>query len=106
MGLPVIATDINGCNEVIESGYNGWLVPPRDVPALQSAMREAMAAPEVDREKMGQRARQRVEERFEQQSHWNRMEQFYNDLLDNRSFGVGPAFCNVRPRNARKSTKV
>jgi glycosyltransferase involved in cell wall biosynthesis len=82
LGLPVIATDINGCNEVIEPGFNGWLVPPRDAPALQSAMEEALQISCDTREKMGQQARARIQQRFEQQQHWERMADFYQSLLD------------------------
>jgi glycosyltransferase involved in cell wall biosynthesis len=37
-GRAVLATDIAGCREVIQSGVNGLLVPPKDVPALAEAM--------------------------------------------------------------------
>lgn len=87
MGLPVIATDINGCNEVIEPGFNGWLVPARDAQALQQAMQTAMQAPESERDSMGQQARERIKARFERTEHWRRMEQFYHELLENRSHG-------------------
>ncbi len=87
MALPVIATDINGCNEVIEPGFNGWLVPPRDAPALQVAMREAIHASGDTRLHMGQRARVRIQQRFEQHEHWERMVQFYQGLLSARQTG-------------------
>jgi len=35
-GLPVIATNIPGTEEVVIENYNGFLVPPRDVEALRS----------------------------------------------------------------------
>lgn len=81
MGLPVIATDINGCNEVVEPDFNGWLVPTRDAQALQQAMQTAMQTPEAERISMGQRARERIMARFERTAHWQRMEQFYRELL-------------------------
>lgn len=87
MGLPVIATDINGCNEVVEPGFNGWLVPARDANALQQAMQAAMQTPEIERTSMGQRARERIKERFERTEHWQRMEQFYRELLAERAPG-------------------
>lgn len=80
MALPVIATDISGCNEVIEPGLNGWLVPPRDALALAHAMRTACETkPEVLRV-MGLSARARVIERFERNVHWKRMLAFYQSL--------------------------
>ncbi len=38
MGIPTIATNINGCNEIILEGENGVLVPAKDENALQSKM--------------------------------------------------------------------
>jgi len=57
-GLPVIATDIRGCRQVVEDGVNGFLFPVRDVDALTSAitrvgddpdLRSAMSAASVER---------------------------------------------------------
>ncbi|WP_430869529.1 glycosyltransferase family 4 protein [Cupriavidus basilensis] len=81
VALPVIATDINGCNEVIEPGFNGWLVPPRDAPALQCAMRDAMQTSATKLQEMGSRGRERVQIRFEQRGHWERMAQLYRGML-------------------------
>lgn len=38
--LPVITTDVGGHTEVIRDGVEGWIVPPRDVPALEAALRD------------------------------------------------------------------
>jgi glycosyltransferase involved in cell wall biosynthesis len=82
MGLPVIATNINGCNEVLEPGYNGWLIPPRDMQALESSMRQAMEMPANIRAEMGRQGRVRIQQRFERKQHWERMVMFYQALLD------------------------
>jgi glycosyltransferase involved in cell wall biosynthesis len=37
-GLPVIATDIRGCRQVVDHGVNGFLFPVRDVDALTAAI--------------------------------------------------------------------
>jgi len=81
MEVPVIATDINGCNEVIKRGCNGWLVPPHDAAALGEAMAEACRTTAARRQSMGRRARERVCARFERLSHWERMAAFYHGLL-------------------------
>lgn len=81
MRLPVIATNINGCNEAIKPDCNGWLVPSRDVQALQEAMQAAMDTPGSLMREMGDHARQRVIERFEQRDHWQRMVDFYKEEL-------------------------
>ncbi|HZN13559.1 MAG TPA: glycosyltransferase [Acidimicrobiales bacterium] len=43
-GLPVIATEVGGCGELVDAGVTGWLVPPRSPIALADAIREALAA--------------------------------------------------------------
>lgn len=80
MCLPVIATDISGCNEVITPGFNGWLVPPRDASALFDAMNAALDTPKERLVEMGERGRERVKQRFERAEHWARMRAFYEEL--------------------------
>jgi glycosyltransferase involved in cell wall biosynthesis len=82
MEVPVIATDINGCNEIIEPGFNGWLVPPCDAQALAEAMKQAMQMPASMLSTMGKHARDRIQQYFEQRQHWERMQEFYQGLLD------------------------
>jgi glycosyltransferase involved in cell wall biosynthesis len=82
MRLPVIATDIGGCNEVITPGLNGWLVQPADADALYAAMNTALALPKEALLVMGQSARQRIAERFERTEHWERMRRFYQELAN------------------------
>jgi glycosyltransferase involved in cell wall biosynthesis len=45
-GLPVVATQIAGIPELVESGVNGELVPPGNVAALADALRRVLADPE------------------------------------------------------------
>jgi glycosyltransferase involved in cell wall biosynthesis len=37
-GVPVVATDIRGCRQVVQDGITGLLVPPRDPVALARAV--------------------------------------------------------------------
>ncbi len=57
-GLPVVATDIRGCRQVVEPGVNGFLFPVGDVDALTAAitsigsdpgLRERMSAGSIER---------------------------------------------------------
>ncbi len=47
MGLPLITTDSPGCNDVVEDGVNGCLVPARDPAALSRAIGDLLNQPEV-----------------------------------------------------------
>jgi len=38
-GIPVVSTDISGIPELIKHGYNGWMVPEKDVNALVGMLR-------------------------------------------------------------------
>src|SRR5690554_3274178 len=40
MGLPSIVSNINGCNEIIEEGANGTIIPVKNVDALQQIMKK------------------------------------------------------------------
>lgn len=44
-GLPVIATRVGGSTEIVESGRNGLLVPPRDTAALRQALSLLLSDP-------------------------------------------------------------
>src|SRR5690606_36362314 len=64
MGLPVVATDIRGCREVVDPGRNGLLVPVGDPRALREAMEE-LADPQV-RRRLSAGARTKAEEAFDE----------------------------------------
>lgn len=64
MGRPVITTDVPGCRDTVIDGFNGFMVPPRDVPALVTAMERFINEPQLI-ERFGQASRQLAEERFD-----------------------------------------
>ena len=80
MGKPVIASDINGCNEVIVNDFNGWLVPPRDVSALAERMVHVMSLSPDERKKLGSNGRARVVERYEQTAYRRKLLKFYREV--------------------------
>jgi glycosyltransferase involved in cell wall biosynthesis len=55
-GLPVIATTATGAEEIIVHGESGFLVAPRDVPAITSRL-QSLASDEVLRRRIADRAR-------------------------------------------------
>lgn len=62
-GRPTITTDTPGCRDTITNGFNGFLVPPKDEQALQSAMKFFIENPGKILE-MGRNARAFSEEHF------------------------------------------
>ena len=66
MGLPVVATDIRGCRQVVDDGVTGTLVPVGDARALAEAIAK-LADDEARRQQMGEAARERAQTEFDQQ---------------------------------------
>jgi len=64
MKLPVVSTTMGAIPEIIEDGVSGLLVPPRDERALAAATARVLSDACL-REKLGNNARRRVEERFD-----------------------------------------
>jgi sugar transferase (PEP-CTERM/EpsH1 system associated) len=59
-GLPVVATDVGGTEELVEDGRTGLLVPPSDPAAFAAALAD-LAKDEAKRHSMGLAGRQRME---------------------------------------------
>ena len=64
MGRAIVTTDAPGCRETVVDGRNGFLVPPRDVDALEAAMERFIVEPSLI-EPMGAASRRLAEERFD-----------------------------------------
>lgn len=79
MGLPSIVTDINGCNEIIVSGKNGVIIPPKDEQALYEAMSWFLDHPDKVRE-MAANARPMIASRYEQKMVWEALLEEYKTL--------------------------
>src|SRR5205823_745017 len=60
---PMVATRVGGIPELVRDGESGFLVPPRDPPALTRALRVVLSNPERA-SAMGQAARAQVEREF------------------------------------------
>ncbi len=66
MGLPVVASDIRGCREVVEHGVTGLLVPPGDAEALAEAELRLAGSPD-ERAAMAAAAIAKARRDFDQQ---------------------------------------
>jgi glycosyltransferase involved in cell wall biosynthesis len=63
-GRAIVTTDTPGCRDIVQDGYNGLLVPPRDVQRLTSALRDLLADP-VRRREMGENGHERARREFD-----------------------------------------
>jgi glycosyltransferase involved in cell wall biosynthesis len=80
MGLPSIVTDINGCNEIIEDGRNGLIIPPKDTKALQEKMLRLMEDEPLYKH-LASNSREMITSRYEQKLVWEALLDEYKSLL-------------------------
>ena len=79
MELPCIVTDINGCNEIIEEGVNGLIIPPGNKEQLQAKMQLLLENSDL-RNRLKQNARQMISSRYEQKALWEALLEEYKNL--------------------------
>lgn len=83
LGVPCITTNIIGCNEIIQDGVNGKIIPPRDENALYSAMKWFYEHQDDEVKEMAKCARPMIVERYEQLEIWQALLKEYQTLVDN-----------------------
>lgn len=78
-GLPPLITDVGGARDAIDHGENGWLIPPDDPAALSAALIHLLGdAP--SRQRLGERARERVQREFSLPVIATRLRALYSSL--------------------------
>ena len=82
-GLPVIASDIPGNQEIIEDGITGLLVPPDKVNALAEAIERLVLDRELG-ERLGRRAREQVRENYSEERYIAEHVALYRRLAQSR----------------------
>jgi len=82
MNLPQIATNINGCNEIVIPQVSGILVPPKDIHALFTAMKQ-MSEDYEFRKKIILSSRSTIVNRYSRKEILKLLEQEYYELLIN-----------------------
>lgn len=79
-GCAVLSTDVGGIPEVITSGKNGLLVPPREPRQMAEAI-EQLVCNQLLRESLGHSARETVTDRFSWSAIGNEYERLYQEVL-------------------------
>lgn len=65
VGIPLVSTDVGGCNEVIVEGKNGYLCESNEPGALSQAMLKVMQKNSEERALMGKMSREIIVEKFD-----------------------------------------
>lgn len=79
MNLPAIVTNINGCNEIVEEGVNGVIIPVKNESKILQSMRRLMD----DRELcsiLAHNARELIQKKYERTRFWNILLKEYKEL--------------------------
>ena len=84
MELPAIVTNINGCNEIIQEGVNGTVIPSKNVEALKIAMRR-IVTDEVYRLFLKKNARPMIASRYQQKPVWEALLEEYRQLMQRKA---------------------
>ena len=80
-GKPVIASRVGGLPEIVIDAATGFLVEPRDVEGLASAISK-LAGDIILIRNMGQKGRERLEKNFTMEQMARKNEDYYYDLLE------------------------
>ena len=86
-GLPVIGCSGSGVDEIIETGVNGLLVPPRDTKALEEALKLILTDTELA-EQISLNAREFVLNEADSIHCINKLEAFYYSVLESKKVNV------------------
>jgi glycosyltransferase involved in cell wall biosynthesis len=84
MGLPVVASAVDGTCELIEDGVSGYLLPPGDVDAFAERIRELMEDSDLAHQ-LGGKAHRDVLERFGMARMIEAYEQLFLSLVHSKS---------------------
>lgn len=79
-GLPLVTCDAIGCREAVADGENGFLVPPRNVSALASALDRLLRDPAL-RERMGKASRAKALAEFDERIVIEKTLDVYQEVL-------------------------
>jgi glycosyltransferase involved in cell wall biosynthesis len=79
-GKPVVSYDVDGAREVVIPGQTGYLLPPRSVDELASALCELVGDREL-RERLGRTGQERFVDQFRHETMTRRIREVYAALL-------------------------
>ncbi|MBR9700786.1 glycosyltransferase family 4 protein [Candidatus Woesearchaeota archaeon] len=78
-GIPVVAYECNGVVDVVDRGVTGYLVPQKDLNALESVVSRLLKSKKL-RDDMGRAGRKRVKKLFTWEINVKKLEQIYKRI--------------------------
>jgi glycosyltransferase involved in cell wall biosynthesis len=87
LGVPVVAYDIPGVDQLVEHGVTGLLAPHGDKEALAACCRQLLESPELAKELAGN-ARERIDERYSAARMVQEYEALFDELLSQQLSGT------------------
>lgn len=78
MSRPLVVTNVPGCRETVQVGYNGWLAKARDAKDLERCLLEAIYTPPAVLNQMGKNSREKAVQEF----NIEQVNRAYLNLLD------------------------
>jgi glycosyltransferase involved in cell wall biosynthesis len=82
-GKPVVSYDVDGAREVCIAGQTGFLIPPRDIPALAAALGQ-LAGDAVLRQQLGHTGRGLFADQFRHETMTRRIRELYERVLEQK----------------------
>lgn len=79
MNLPAIVSDINGCNEIVDDGKNGFIIPAKNSSALKKAMQTFIENEKISAT-LSQNARKLIQKKYERREFWKILLKEYKEL--------------------------
>ncbi len=78
MGIPSIATDVNGSREIIRNNETGWLIPIKNELALKEALE--MSLKSYNLSELGENCRNEILKKFKRKDYLQKLLNFYKKL--------------------------
>ncbi|MFK8268201.1 glycosyltransferase family 4 protein [Capnocytophaga cynodegmi] len=82
MELPSIVSNINGCNEIIQDGKNGLIIPSKNVQELKKSMIKLINDKELH-QNLKQNSRAMIVSRYKQSLVWEAILEEYQKIINN-----------------------
>jgi glycosyltransferase involved in cell wall biosynthesis len=86
-GKPVVSYDVDGAREVVLPNETGFLLPPRSIDGMASALLQLAGDPDM-RQRFGATGREKFTDRFRHETMTKHLREIYEDVLTARTGNI------------------